>query len=564
MCSDCHSTNVRKNYDEKTNSYNTKYALINVSCEACHGPGKQHVEDVKRLGDNYKDSGTMHMTLKTTPKKLVDECARCHLRREQFSKSFNFKGTLLDHYFPQIIEEGLYYPDGQILEEDYVYGSFVQSKMYRNNISCNNCHDSHSLKLKFDGNALCAQCHIPEKYNIPQHHFHKMNTDGAMCINCHMPERTYMGIDQRSDHSMRIPRPDLTIKLGTPNACQDCHSDKSADWSQNYIEQWYGKNRRSHYAEVFARASALTLNDPQKLKQLMNPDLYPDMVRATAVHYMANYNDSTLKTSMKVALADAEAVVRLAAIRNYQASTAAELKKLLLPLLRDPLKAIRINTANRLLALDPGQFNNNQRKLLDQVLDEYVASQNYTADFATTQHNLGLYYSNRNQLSKSMQHYQEALNIDKDFFPARVNLAMLQYNNGQLDKALQSFIYLRDHHHDFAESWYYLGLLYAEQQQYKLAAEHLEKALQVTPQNGRIAYNLGLIYQMLQQTQKAEKTLLYGFEQSGGSYDYAFALADLYLKTGNAKAAQKYAGQMLQKRPNDPAAVRILQMLKEK
>ena len=146
MCSDCHSTNVRKNYDLKTNTFDTKYAIINVNCEACHGPGKQHVEDVKRLGNKYTPTGTMQMTLKTTPKELVDQCARCHMRREQFSEAFNFEGTMLDHYYPQLLEEPTYYPDGQILDEDYVYGSFVQSKMYKNNVACNNCHDSHSLK----------------------------------------------------------------------------------------------------------------------------------------------------------------------------------------------------------------------------------------------------------------------------------------------------------------------------------------------------------------------------------------------------------------------------------
>jgi hypothetical protein len=209
MCSDCHSTNVRKNYDFETDTFDTKYAIINVNCEACHGPGKDHVEDVKRLGDKYASTCTMDMTSYTTPKELVDQCARCHMRREQFSEAFNFEGTMLDHYSPQLIEEPTYYPDGQILDEDYVYGSFVQSKMYKNNVACNNCHDSHSLKLKFEGNTLCAQCHLPQNFNTPKHHFHEMGTDGAKCINCHMPGKYYMGNDFRRDHSFRVPRPTL-------------------------------------------------------------------------------------------------------------------------------------------------------------------------------------------------------------------------------------------------------------------------------------------------------------------------------------------------------------------
>lgn len=151
MCSDCHSTNVRKNYDFETHSYDTQYALINVSCEACHGPGKDHVEQANKLGDNYKPMGDLKMVSSSDSKQLVDECARCHMRREQITSHFNFEGTMLDHYFPQLIAENLYHPDGQILDEDYVYGSFLQSKMYHNGVSCVNCHNAHSLELKFEG-----------------------------------------------------------------------------------------------------------------------------------------------------------------------------------------------------------------------------------------------------------------------------------------------------------------------------------------------------------------------------------------------------------------------------
>ena len=226
---------------QKTHSYNTEFAIINVNCEACHGPGKEHVADVDKLGEDYMDSGTFQMTIETGPKELVDQCARCHMRREQFSGVFNFEGTMLDHYYPQLLEAPLYQADGQILDEDYVYGSFTQSKMYQNDVTCTDCHDAHSLKLKFDGNKLCAQCHVPEKYDTPKHHFHEQNTDGAKCINCHMTGRFYMGNDFRRDHSFRVPRPDLSVKYGNPNACSGCHTDKDDAWAaenlQNYLER---------------------------------------------------------------------------------------------------------------------------------------------------------------------------------------------------------------------------------------------------------------------------------------------------------------------------------------
>lgn len=197
-----------------------------MSSEACHGPGKNHVDQVNKLGDSYNSISDLKMTSNTDSKMLVDECARFHMRREQITAHFNFEGTMLDHYFPQLIAENLYHPDGQILDEVYVYGSFVQSKMYHNGVSCINCHNSHSLKLKFEGNQLCTQCHIPEAYNSPSHHFHKDNTDAAKCINCHMTGKYYMGNDFRRDHIFRVPRPDLSLKYDTPNACTQCHNDK--------------------------------------------------------------------------------------------------------------------------------------------------------------------------------------------------------------------------------------------------------------------------------------------------------------------------------------------------
>ena len=249
MCADCHSTNVRKNYSEENHSYTTKYALINVSCEACHGPGKSHVSRVEALGDQYKRDNSLQMTYDTAPKDLVDKCARCHMRREQFSKNYNYEGTLLDHYFPQLITEPIYHADGQILDEVYVYGSFVQSKMYQKGVTCTNCHDAHTTKLKFDGNKLCYQCHNQKTYNNKKHHFHQLNTEGSKCINCHMTGKYYMGNDFRRDHSFRIPRPDLSVKYNTPNACNGCHKNKDSKWASSAFKKMFGNVDSIHFSE---------------------------------------------------------------------------------------------------------------------------------------------------------------------------------------------------------------------------------------------------------------------------------------------------------------------------
>lgn len=281
------------------------------------------------------------MTLKTNPKDLVDQCARCHMRREQFSSSYNFEGTLLDHYSPQLIVENIYYPDGQILDEDYVYGSFVQSKMYQNNVACNNCQNPHSLKLKFEGNQLCTQCHSPEKFNTPKHHFHKENTAGAMCINCHMPGKYYMGNDFRRDHSLRVPRPDLSLKYGTPNGCTACHKDKSNQWASKSFKSLFGKVKSTHFSEKLAPGILGEPGADLGLSELINDKKQPEIVRASALRALSYYQEKDLKMYIAL-LKDQSPLVRGTTLDVLSEINTTDYDNYFLPLLNDSKRTVRI------------------------------------------------------------------------------------------------------------------------------------------------------------------------------------------------------------------------------
>jgi predicted CXXCH cytochrome family protein len=262
MCADCHSTNIRKNYDLQTRTYSTTYAEINVACEACHGPGSAHIAWAKRQGNWAKLSTNADLTIALRERKVatwatdpvtgtprrtipraseheIEMCARCHSRRGQIHEDYVHGQSVGDDYRVALLDQDLYFPDGQIEGEVYEYGSFIQSRMFREGVTCSDCHEPHSLKLRAEGNNVCLQCHSV-KYDSPAHHFHKVGSTGAQCANRHMPPRTYMVVDARRDHSLRIPRPDLSMKLGTPNACNNCHTDKSAQWASNTVYKWYG------------------------------------------------------------------------------------------------------------------------------------------------------------------------------------------------------------------------------------------------------------------------------------------------------------------------------------
>ena len=275
MCADCHSTNLRKNYDLAKESYATTWSEIDVSCESCHGPGSNHVAwaqshnkasyaastGANGLVVNLKpakgswtgtspDNGTMHWTGQARSHNEINTCAPCHSRRHTLTSDAQPGQPYLDDYVPSLLEEGVYYADGQILEEDYEWGSFIQSKMYSNGVTCSDCHDPHSAKLPSDNlNSVCGKCHSLAKFGAEQHHHHQADSAGALCVNCHMPTHTYMVVDVRRDHSFRVPRPDFSIAYGTPNACNQCHKDKSNRWAAEAVAKWYGPNRRqeSHF-----------------------------------------------------------------------------------------------------------------------------------------------------------------------------------------------------------------------------------------------------------------------------------------------------------------------------
>ena len=133
MCADCHSTNLRKNYDVASDTYETTWAEIDVGCQACHGPGASHVELAGAAEEGSNPPEGWGLVSPLTPPSgddqntEVETCAPCHSRREPLTPVAAHGGTLLDDYLPARLREGLYHPDGQILDEVYVYGSFVQS-----------------------------------------------------------------------------------------------------------------------------------------------------------------------------------------------------------------------------------------------------------------------------------------------------------------------------------------------------------------------------------------------------------------------------------------------------
>jgi tetratricopeptide (TPR) repeat protein len=530
MCSDCHSTNVRRNYDEESHSYDTKYAIINVSCEACHGPGKDHVDQVNKLGKSYKVSNDLKMTVGTDSKELVDQCARCHIRREHITSSYNFEGTMLDHYFPQLIQQNMYHPDGQILDEVYVYGSFVQSKMYHNGVTCTDCHNPHSLELKFTGNNLCTQCHLPETYDAPSHHFHENGTESGQCINCHMTGKYYMGNDFRRDHSFRIPRPDLSLKYGTPNACTQCHKDKDDTWAWENFQKQHGKPDSKHFSDLLAPGITNAENGLESLLELAQDTIYPEMARASAVKNLTNYLDTNTINKMLSFLDDDSPLVRGAAIDVLGNMESNEYLNYYLPLLKDEKRTIRVRAFFALASLDEIQIPEDYKDIYYKVKKEFDVSLKMSSDFVGGRIKKANYYLKKGNLGAAIKGYESALSIDNINNIARTNLANLYYRNGDFDKAENAFKTIIEQEPDFGQTYYSYALLLAEKDKYPEAIEQMQLAIKRMPDNVRTYYNISLLYDKVNDLKNAEKYVALGLKKDPQNESLLYMLAYVYSK----------------------------------
>ena len=582
MCADCHSTNLKKGFDIKTKTYNTTWSEINVSCEACHGPASKHLDWAKLPVMARPTNTNTDLIIKTSDisnRRYVDLCARCHTRRSTFA-DYNYNWTnLMDQMTPSLPQEPYYFADGQILDEDYVFGSFTQSKMYMNDVKCNDCHNVHSSKLVLDGNQLCLQCHRADTYDTYDHHFHKQIGedgksvisefgdviqvgDGASCINCHMPGRYYMGVDYRRDHSFRIPRPDISEKLGTPNACNHCHADKSNKWAADFMDKWYGKNKRAHYGSVLALANTDDTDGYLQTVEFFKNDLFPPITRAVALSRLANNYYDQSRELLVNSFSHIESIIRYTAVRSFQITTLADVN-LLIPLLNDPVKAIRSEASVKLSTIPKDQLPQKSLPALEKGLEEYREMMEYTADFAPSRLNLGNYYSNLGQSQLAIDNFIEAIKIDDEFFPAKVNLAMTYNSIGQNEKAE---ILLKDvvkNHPDQSGVKYSLGLLLAEMQKYKEAISYLKMATLETPDNARAFYNLGQLQDFMGKTKDAETALRKAAELTPESPDYLAVLIEYYIKHTDFSSAKEMTFDFKNKFPKDERADQYLDYLNQ-
>ena len=561
MCASCHSTNLQKGYDVNSDTYATTYNEINVSCESCHGPGQNHIGYIN--GSDYKkgkktEGSLLALYREGNRMQQINTCGYCHARRSDITGNPFAGPEVLNDYIPELPTTEFFYADGQMNDEDYNYTSFLQSKMFHRGVQCTNCHNAHSGKLKLDGATVCSQCHARDTYEAEAHTLHKAGTVGVNCISCHMPSKTYMGNDLRHDHSFRIPRPDLTVTYGTPNTCNNCHKDKSAQWAAWAIAKGYGKAPTYHWSEDLVPGSRLDGNSGQHLTKLAADSAVPNIVRAATMRYLSQLNSANAGQLLVNYLNDSSALVRNAALRGLRNFEAGLWMQAAAPLLSDPVRAVRLAAADLFLDVPNNQFPPAYFSAFSAAKNELYQFVMFQTDFAQGNLQAGDYFRRLNDLPNAEKFYLRAIARDSQLVTARINLASTLNITGNNSEALRQLQLASRIQPSGDHIFYTLGLLYAELKENEKATQALKQAVALNPQNIRASYNLGLLLSQGGSQAEAEKVFRKALEINPTNGDLLNALAILYLQTGQNAKAMETARLLKQYHGGEPAYRELL------
>lgn len=579
MCADCHATNLRKGYDVASRTFDTTWTEIGVGCESCHGPGSAHVAQAGGDGTRTDDYGlaarlterdgvrwtfdaAAGIPVRSRPRGTdveIEACARCHARREQLTDDWHGGDPLENGFRPALLAPDLYHVDGQQREEVYTYGSFVQSRMYAKGVTCSDCHNPHTGRLRLSGNATCTQCHQDARFDSSAHHFHQPGSPGAACASCHMPTTTYMQVDPRHDHSFRIPRPDLTTSLGVPNSCtMACHADRSAEWATERIRRATGHAPGAvpPMASTFAALDSGDIGASSMLQQIASDREQPAIARASALARAAA-RDNAAGLPLASLLGDPSPMVRRAALAVVGQRGEAERLRLAVPLLGDAVKTVRIAAATAVADVADRMLTGFDRDRFEAAFAELVAEQRFNGDRPQGQVNLGTAWLARGRADEAIAAFREAIAIDPGFAPAYVNLAEAQRLRGNEADAYATLRSAVDRDPVDAAARHSLGLSLVRQRRLPEAIEQLGRAATLEPESARYAYVYGVALNDAGRTEEALTVLRASLARHPADVDTLVAAALYNERAGRLAEARGYVARLVRLRPGD-ATVRDL------
>ncbi|AWF81040.1 hypothetical protein BTJ40_09560 [Microbulbifer sp. A4B17] len=569
MCSDCHSTNLQKAYNLQTDSYQTSWSEISVGCESCHGPGSRHLQWAKTQNEALQNKGLdphfidptqqiREMDLQTGIAKLapsaaiqreITTCAQCHSRRSTHLPGAKANSELLDHFNLTLLQEPLYHADGQADGEVFVYGSFLQSKMYAAGVTCGHCHNPHNLQLRAAGDAVCAQCHMPERFARTDHHLHPTQSPGARCTNCHMPKKNFMQVDGRRDHSFRIPRPDLSEALGTPNTCNSCHQDKSSQWAAIILEDKYG-SPPPHYGQTLHAAIRGDSTADKMLMDLIQDSSQPEIVRASAIRLLPRFLTINSAQLLQQIAQGEEPLLNLALAQSLDELP--EQLRLMIgaPLLFSKMAVTRSLAANGVTdaQIGTGTMPAQVQQQYSKALKTYTTSELFNSDRPESLVNLGNLHFRRGNTQQAEAFYRRAITKASYYTPAYINLADLYRASGRETDAELLLRGALSKSEDIAVIQHALGLSLVRQNRHQEAMGFLKAAAEHEQTQSRYLYVYAIAVHSEGNSELALDILEDGYHQFPQDLDILRALISISRESGKREIAQKYEALLASKR----------------
>ena len=573
-CAECHVTNYKKGFNPQQLSFNSTWSDTNVACEACHGPGSRHIE-LARQGQlsgpqlgferrkprplvwQYNDKQPIAQPQGQVSNDHITMCGGCHALRmplaaQQAGKNFH------DSYRLQLLHQGTYFADGQINDEVFVLGSFLQSKMHQQGVSCGDCHNPHTGNVNIAGNGLCAQCHAPVVYDASTHHHHASGSDGALCVNCHMPARTYMGVDNRRDHSFTIPRPGLSQLLGVPNACTTCHKDKDNNWAMAVFKQWRLDAAPDHWGVLNQRGRDLDRLAAEPIAAAVLDSRNTTIVRATLMSQLAALPSRTTITTAQRLLQEADPLLRRAAVTAVRSLPGPVRWQLLAPLMTDPSPQVRFEVAAALAELWL-TLSKPQREALTGLIADYRNLLAPTLDSPASQlalASLELALGNRAQ---ALRAYQQALAISPGFVPALLSLSEFYRAEAAPEKSYELLRQALAIAPDSATVQHLYGLHLIRAKNYQQALAYLQRATELADAQPRHAYVYAVALDSTGQTKQAIKVLQQANRRWPNQYDLLLTLVLYKDKTGSLTGLHALLTTLRQIAPQSPQLRQLLQ-----
>jgi tetratricopeptide (TPR) repeat protein len=554
-CYGCHVSQFTRNYDLKTDTYNSVWREPGINCEACHGSAVEHVS-VCRQAATGEPPEDLRITVIGPPKysrKIAgDACAVCHAKATPLTASYRPGDDFFDHFDLGILDLPDYYPDGRDLGENYTYTQWLLSPCAKSGeVDCLHCHTS-SGRFRFadeSKNNACMPCHAGKVGNASAHSHHPEGSAGSQCISCHMPMTEFARM-LRSDHSMLPPTPAATMAYGSPNACNICHTDKDAVWADEWVRQW---RKRDYQAPVLLRASlidAARKRDWQKLPAMLEylqRDDRDAVFAASLIRLLRPCNDGRKWPVLIGALEDPSPLVRASAAESLGDRIDDVTLRALSSAVRDPIRLVRIRAASAIAAIPRSLLDSGSAAAFDKAAEEFKATLDARPDHWASHYNLGGFYLSQHDYRQAAAFYETAIRLQPRAIQPYVNISFAYNALGLNDKAEQSLRAASELEPKSFEVNLNLGLLLGEMGRFEEAGSFLQKAAELDPQSAVAVYNLGVINAQLGRINSAIDYLRRAYRLPPANPQYGYSLAFYLLQSGNvsdsAKILQRIVGQ---------------------